>query len=508
MVMVFLASVSVLPILDFLRVFWLNVFPESRLVLLFVIFTGCVIKARETDGVKYVIGAILSALIAIGYKETSFILCLVFPVTMLIWDYKGCGRSFRAMCYVFLVIGISYTIFYFGYWARGIERSYNENRTVPLIDSLKFYMSIPMILASFFLGAYRGVRVCFFRARSNLIYDALLFSALAVVSAYIMMGIVEKYYVMPVQFVLFVVFLFWLFRLCSYRRWLGVLSFGFLMCIVWSTVQSTIKHWKWSMEKRSQDMSFVQALAADKAVSRVYYCRSDGVGENYREHVFRSYFRYAGGNEKICRSAISFDGTLSTNEVAVFSFHDPGWRGKGEKLAHAGSKSIRSSWYVAVYGSASTAARKTTDASTLLLDCCDDDACFRSFYSAEGDGRWGKGNSGLIVKIPERLRGKDLNAQLDVGGTRGKHKEANRLVVSVGGKPLAETELGWKQVVVFTIPGMLTNRDELDIGLKTVYAVCPKRDGINSDNRELGVFFRCLALKSAEVKQGKESTHE
>lgn len=498
--LVFLLSLSTLPTRDFLRVFWENVFPESRLILLFVVFAWCVIKGRETDGIGYVSGAILSALIAIGYKETSFILCLVFSVTMLIWDYKGCGRRFRTMCYVLLAMGISYAIFYFGYWARGIEHSYNENRSIPLLDSIKFYMAMPMVAFSLALGLFRGARVLFFKDRNGLVYDALLFSASAVICAYIAMGITAKYYVMPVLFIVQIVVAFWLCRLFCYRRWLGMLCLLLTVLIEWLPVEYAVNYWRWSVKNRSQDMAFVRALAADKTISCIRYCRSDGPVEDYREMVFRSYFRYAGGDEKLCRSAVSFDGALATNEVAVFSFHDPEWRGKGARLRRVGRKVLGSSWYTAVYGSPATAIKKPTDINVLTLDGCDGDECFHAFYSGEatGVGRWGRGNSGLVVKIPERLRGKDLNARLDVGGTRGKRKEPNRLEVSVGGTLLAQTELGWNQVVKFTVPGALTNCAELEIGLKTAYVVCPKQEGLNSDSRELGVFFRSLSLRPAE----------
>jgi hypothetical protein len=157
-----------------------------------------------------------------------------------------------------------------------------------------------------------------------------------------------------------------------------------------------------------------------------------------------------------------------------------------------------------VYGSSETANNKPVDVNAVTLEGYDDDECFRSFYSCDKSdgGRWGRGDVGLVMKIPEHLRGKDLDARLNVSGVRGRRKEPNQLEVLVGGAVVARTELGWKQAVEFSIPGTMTNCAELEIGLKTAYVVCPKREGLNSDNRELGVYFRSLRLKSAE-SEGK-----
>lgn len=499
---VFAVSLSVLLLPDFLRTFWTNIFPESRLVLTFSLFVWCVLKTRETGRVGYMIGAVLSGLLSFGYKETSFIPCVVVPGTLLAFDYKGCGKRFRLLCWILLALGISYVIFYFGYWARGIEHSYNEGRTVPLTASLTFYLSLPLVAISFLFGMFRGIRVLFFREKKYLVYDALLFAALAMICAYISMGLVARYYAMPAQLILLFVWTFWACNLYRFKKSLGLSVVVLLMLVAWSEADQTLRQWHRSVKNRSQDMAFVQTLASDKTIDRILYCRSDRPVENYREMVFRSYFRHVGGDEKMCRSIASFDGVLATNEVAVFCFHDPGWSGKWARLRRSGRKVLESSKYTAIYGSSETANKTTVDVNAVTLEGCDDDECFRSFYSCNKSdgGRWGRGNVGLAMKIPEHLRGKDLDACLDVGGIKGKHTEANRLEVSVGETLLMQMELGWKQVVEFMIPGSLTDCAELEIGLKTAYTVCPKQDGINSDSRELGIYFRSLRLKSAESK--------
>ena len=501
---VFAVSLSVLLLPDFLRTFWTNIFPESRLVLTFSLFVWCVLKTRETGRVGYMIGAVLSGLLSFGYKETSFIPCVVVPGTLLAFDYKGCGKRFRLLCWILLALGISYVIFYFGYWARGIEHSYNEGRTVPLTASLTFYLSLPLVAISFLFGMFRGIRVLFFREKKYLVYDAVLFAALSMVCAYISMGLVARYYAMPAQLILLYVWTFWGCNLYQFKKCLGLGVVVMLMFVAWSEADQTIKQWRRSVKNRSQDMAFVQTLASDKTISRILYCRSGGAVENYYEKVFRSYFRYVGGDEKICRSTDYFDGVLAINEVAVFYFHDPEWRDKGNRLRHAGRKVLESSKYTAVYGSSETANKTPADVNAVILEGCDDDECFRSFYSSDktDGGRWGRGNVGLVMKIPENLRGKDLDARMNVGGVRGRRKEPNQLEVLVGGAVVARTELGWKQAVEFSIPGTMTNCAELEIGLKTAYVVCPKQEGLNSDNRELGVYFRSLRLKSAE-SEGK-----
>ncbi len=499
--MVFFISLSVLTIPDFLRIFWHNIFAENRLALLFVVFAWCVVKAR-TGKKGWIIGAIASALLSIGYKETSFILCVVFPLTMLVFKWRERHddewRNFCRMCYVLLALGVAYIVFYFGYWARGVTHSYNVGRTLPLWGAVKFYMSIPLVAMSFALGVLRGVRVLFFKDRDSLVFDALLFSSLAIVCAYMAIGLVDRYYAVPSQCLLLIVSAYWLFWLFHHRGHWGVVIFLLWVVACWLNVGHVFRWWQIISDKRSRDMPFMRELAGDKSVSKIYYCTSEGALESYRKCVFTKFFRHAGGDLRTCVDGARFNGTLSTNEVLAYCVRDRVWQARGNRFKKLGSKVLKAPWFEAVYGPVKDTLAELGSDKTIYVGHFDDEDHFRSFYMDGEEGRWGNGDVHIVVPIPVVLRGKKLDVSLDANAIFVKGRPQNTLTVSVADKVVFLSSDKRNGPVCFTVSESLTNVEKIDFRVQTSYVVNPKREGISSDSRDFGVYFRSLRLTCAE----------
>lgn len=497
----FLVSVSALLIPDFLRIFWHNIFAESRLVLLFVVFAWCVVKAR-TGNKGWMTGAIVSALLSIGYKETSFIICVVFPLTMLIFKWRERHDdewwNFCRMCYVLLAIGMAYTAFYFGYWARGVTHSYNAGRTLPLWGAIKFYMSIPLVAMSFALGVLRGVRVLFFKDRDSLVFDALLFSSLAIVCAYMAIGLVDRYYVVPSQCLLLIVSAYWLFWLLRHKGYWGVAIFLLWFAACWLNVGHILRRWRIVFDKRCHDMPFMAQLAGDKSISKIYFYAPGERFEGYRKRVFKAFFRNAGGDLKTCIDGAGFNGNLSKNEVLVYHVSDRVWRERSRQFKRLGLKVLKSSWFEALYGPFQTHSGVTSDGDTVLLEHSSDKDSFLSFYADGKEGRWGNGDVHIIVPIPVALRGKKLDAILDANAIFVKNRPQNTLTVSVADEVVFSSSAKRSGPMCLTVSESLTNTEKIDFRLQTSYVVNPKREGISGDPRDLGVYFRSLRLTCAE----------
>ena len=501
---IFLVSISAVIIPDFLRIFWHNIFCESRLVVLFVVFAWCVAKA-QTGKRGWIIGAIASSLLSMGYKETSFIICIVFPLTILAfkWHERHDDEWLRfcRMCYVLLALGVAYIVFYYGYWAKGVTHSYNVGRTSPLWDAVKFYMSIPLVAMSFALGVLRGVRVLFFKDRDSLVFDALLFSSLAIVCAYMAIGLVDRYYVVPSLCILLIVLAYWLFWLLHYKWYWGVTIFLICFAICWSDSGHVFRWWRIISGKREHDMPFMSELAGDKSISKIYYCTSEETIAKYRKRVFTSFYRHAGGDLKTCLDGALFDGNLSKNEVVAYSVSDPVWRRRGNQLKKLGAKVLESSWFEAIYGPVKDPSAVSSYGNVVYLEHYSDDACFLSFYADGKEGRWGNGDVHVLVPIPVALRGKKFDVRLDAGAIFVKDRPPNTLTVSVAGNVVFSSSDKRSGPVCLTIPGTLTNIEKIDFRMQTSYVVNPRREGISGDPRDLGVYFRSLRLTCAEEKK-------
>ena len=495
---------------DFMRVFWHNVFPESRLMFLFLGFAIAFRRAVENDSWKSAIVAFLLIAIAIGYKETWLVICLGFVGTYLLW---GCGavhrheriyivlgwgvlrRCGRVLAITLVAMVIGYVLFYKFWWVSGIHKSYTDGRTLTLANCLSFYLTNPVLVVAVALACFRLFVMLFKRDRRHLFWDAMLFSGIGFALSYAAIGLRSKYYIAPAYVFLIPALAYWLGRI-SDRRCLFILTMvSSATYLLWSSPK-IIRQWEVIHDNRLSNVPFVKDLASNKSIRKVYYfLPKNGLYEDASQTVFKKYYTYAGGTNLYVIKKFS---ELAEDEAIVISLYDKNGRNLSAMLKRKSVASRKSERFEVFYGP--TVVHIGDERGVEINHS--DDLVMTGFYGDEKSGRWGEANNATLkFKVAPQLARQPL--LFWIKARSGTALGRNGLHVCVNGVEVAYKNGVAPGDIKFELPANTLTSGMITVKFLVDRVICPNELGIGKDTRKQGVWFQ--SLKITAIDKAKES---
>ena len=498
-----LSIVAVILTPDFMRVFWHNVFPESRLIALLLLFAVAFRRAAVNDSWKAACVAFIAIVTSIGYKETWLVISLCFALTYVLLGWRTLRRNARILTVLLLVLVVCYIAFYKFWWGLGTQRSYTEGRTISLVNCLYFYFRNPLLIVSAVLASFRLCMVMFKRQRQHLFWDAMLFSGICFALSYAVVGLRNDYYAAPAYAFLIPALAYWLGRVrnrkCLFAT-ITVCASTWFLC----SAPKIIQQWKDIHTQRLSDLSFVRELANYKSIRNVYYLLPKrGLFEDWRWYVFNKFYSYAGGKNQ---STIEGIKKLSDTE-AIVVYNSQANLYFAEELERMTTKSSKSSWYTVFYGSSEPLL--IGDETKIEIDHSAD-AAMSGFYADEKSGRWGKSNdASLDFKVNPNLAKHSLRFNVKAGAlTTGKMSQ-NGLRILINDVEVFYKKVGTLDDIEFELPAGALSSEQINMRFLVDHVVCPYdavRWHIRSwqkDTRNLGVRFQ--SLKITAIDKPKEA---
>ena len=177
---------------------------ELNALILMLLFTLCILKLFDRQDSAYtwytgyaIIGGI-AFLLALFYKELIFVFGLIFALSEILrayWVKKSRASEFIV---VILLISVAYITFYVIWWYVYVSGSYAEFHATSAWNVISlFAISDPFIILLVLpMTVYRVTTIIRHPACYS-IYDSMLLAACAYVSAYILLGMFNTYYLLP-----------------------------------------------------------------------------------------------------------------------------------------------------------------------------------------------------------------------------------------------------------------------------------------------------------------------
>lgn len=177
---------------------------DLNALILMLVFTLCILKLHDRQDSEYtwhkghaIIGGI-AFLLALFYKELIFVFGLIFALSEILRAYWIKKSRASVFILVILLISVAYIMFY-GIWRYVyVTGSYAEFHSTSSWNVITlFAISDPFIILMVLpVTAYR-VTTFLRNPECYSIYDSMLVAACAYVSAYILLGMFNTYYLLP-----------------------------------------------------------------------------------------------------------------------------------------------------------------------------------------------------------------------------------------------------------------------------------------------------------------------
>ena len=510
-IMVLLSLVAIVLTPDFMRVFWHNAFPESRLIFLFLLFTIAFRRTVENDSWKSAIVAFVSIAIAIGYKETWLVVCLGFVGTYVFFAFRaqcrhrrfllvfGSGvlrRYGRTLVVSLIFLIISYIVFYKFWWVLGMKKSYMEGRSGSIMRCLGFYLKNPILIVAAMIACFRLCMMLFRRQRRHLFWDAMLFSGVFFALSYAAVGLGSDYYAAPAYVLIIPALVYWLGRISHKSKSIAV---GIMICTgvwIWHASPRIIRQWNDFHTQRVSDMPFIRELANDKNIRNVYYLLPSQQGrfDWYPAYIFDKFFRYAGGDaiEKIDEIK-----EISDEEAIVVYLKDRKNVGLAKKLERMASKTSKSLWYKVYYGPISF---RVGDDRTAEIGHSDE-IFMKGFYTDGKSGRWGESNNASIeFTVSPQLAGKPVRVIVKAGAltVRKAKMPKNRLRILINDVEVFYKKVNSLEDIEFGLPAGFLASGSVTVKFLVDHIICPNELDIGKDKRKFGVWFQSLKITAID----------
>jgi len=335
------------------QMFWWNIFPEARMLVLTSVALMFFLRGHQKNSPLSVWLAALALVLTLGYKETSFVLLIVFSGSVCLLGWRQVSRSCRMAMVFCLLIGVLY-IFFYGLVVRGqVVNSYAEGRQVGMLAAAYYYFENPLMCAALLLAVVRGVVVFRRTPNAHFIYDAMLFSGICFAFAYVALGMTQEYYVVPAYVFILPPIGHWVKVFAARYQKVWCIAICALILPLYGWMKTAISDYSLRLIARRTDVRQMQALAANRTIERVWYVYHEkGLFPDYWLKVFNIFYQYAGGDlsKVVCVDEVR---SIGAHEVAVLPF-PIGHKilPMEDSLINVATYVCRSDWYAVLYGPA------------------------------------------------------------------------------------------------------------------------------------------------------------
>lgn len=278
-------------------------YPERLQVLFLLIFMLSSLYFYKHTSLLSAILGLVSANIALYYKEPTFLIIGTFGLIMAIFQYK---RGYKVIWY-YVACALSAVLFlglYIWLIMPNVEHTYAREIFLSPYESLLYTLKgifnfilndSPLLLLLPILLVYRAYRILLRKEVEHIFWDSLLLGGFLYVCAFIKLNLFESYYLIPVYFVSLGAMLYFLCTLqyiqkCIFKS-LCMLC-GVLICL--NSLPSGIYQFVWlKVEgvKFHNALNFIANLAR-KEEKLVLYFYGNGRGEIYNAWYYIYFARY------------------------------------------------------------------------------------------------------------------------------------------------------------------------------------------------------------------------
>ena len=281
-------------------------YPERLQILFLCIFVLSSLHFFQTKYIASAIIGVISANLAMYYKEPTFVIIATFGAMNLIASYK-LGQGRRTYLYYGVLLGsamlfvLLYMILVYPY----IVKAYHLVRADLLSDVLYFlkgFLSVSLdhcFLSVLLMGlvAYRLYRIVIKKDYTHIFWDSLLLGGILYLVAFVKLGIFSTYYFTPVYFVSTGGMLYFLCKL-NYLRYalFKYLTFACVALFCLSSLPSGIFNFvknKTDSIKFHQSLDFVTKKAKEKdSITLFFDGNGKGIGNIFNHYYWKFYMRY------------------------------------------------------------------------------------------------------------------------------------------------------------------------------------------------------------------------
>lgn len=287
-------------------------YPERLLVLFLCIFIIASMRFyRFQDSLSMIVG-LLSANIAIYYKEPIFLAIGTFGSIMLLYSYFYQKDRIHKKVYIYyaglILSALVFIALYCGLIMPHIEQTYTRNTALSMYESMLYALrgmvnfilnDSPLLLLLPALILYRIYRVVRYRdiSADSVLYDSLLISAFVYICAFLALRLFEVYYLIPAYFIGFIAMVHY----CFTQAYLHIKIFRFIVgiCILLffvNTLPLGVYTYVWLKSEAVKFHSSLQFIANKckenhtKTVN--LYFDGNGRGESYATWYWEYFAKY------------------------------------------------------------------------------------------------------------------------------------------------------------------------------------------------------------------------
>lgn len=309
---------------------WFRLFvPERNVFLFLVVFLYFFLKFQKDQKIIYLIIGLISANIALYYKEPVFLILGGFAFFHLLFDWKNLNTKQKIFDFLTIISSSVFLIVY--YFVVYINRGpilYGTTSINPLIQLVKiafsYTLSDPILLFLCLpLGLWRLYAII--KSKDIIpIFDTMLFSSLIYVAVFFKLNMFAPYYLLPAYAFGLVPVVYFIFQREMYKRLafkiLLVVALVFTVTISLPTSLHFISHYKNVPNNFQKTLSFLVEYIKEKSaggerVSIFLY----GVNRNTGVEVYHSFIKYL---EFYGLNASQFDFKSDEDDNGVLPFAD------------------------------------------------------------------------------------------------------------------------------------------------------------------------------------------
>lgn len=326
-------------------------YPERLESLCLLAFVYASLRFYLSPRVRYMALGIVSANLAIYLKEPTFLAIGVFGLFGLVMSARGDGaHKKRALVYYGLLVlsAVAFLTLYLWLVYPQILKSYQRPSVISealrvLKGLANFSLNDCFVIWLFgTLAAYRAYKLLWQKARDSLFFDALLFSGMAYLGAFIALRLFEHYYLIPVYILGGASVVYYLFAL-GYAKKLFFKVVAIICCALFAlnalpTGIYTFVWLKGEGVRFHQSLEFIAAQARQNPHITLYF-DGNGRGRNYNTWYWGYFGRYLQevyhiSNFDIKAHEPNHDGVAlehsETSSLSIYSQSAPSTPSKGD----------------------------------------------------------------------------------------------------------------------------------------------------------------------------------
>lgn len=286
---------------------WLRLFiPERSELLFFIAFLFFFLKYQKEQKIVYLLVGLLSANIALYYKEPAFLMLGSFAFFHLVFGWKELNIKQKIFDFLLIISAFIFIVIYFFvvHVHKG-DTLYGASTINPLLVFVKnifnYTLSDPLVVFIMLPLVLWRIYAIIKSKKVNCLYDAMLFSSAIYVLVFLKLNMFAHHYLLPAYAFGLVAIVYFIFQEQLYKtivfKFLGVLTGLFLIFSSLPTGLHLMSHYKNVPNNFQDTLSFLTRYIETKAVDgqRVSIF-IDGVNRNGGEvhHSFIKYLEFRG----------------------------------------------------------------------------------------------------------------------------------------------------------------------------------------------------------------------